>query len=140
MTRALEKSSLLKTGVLELGRHIAVGWHVAVDFETDADFDQNRRGPSHSVLHLPSENNRTRKDGRASVKPMSSVARFPPIEELVAPFLYVKLFLPPPVRAIGVPLPKLRWCPSAALPFRRQQFSLLPSRPQPRMIRAQRGL
>jgi len=50
VTRAFERSSL--TGVLELGRHIAVRWHIAVDLETDADFNQNGRRPGHTVLPL----------------------------------------------------------------------------------------
>src|SRR5215469_2704245 len=49
VTRAFERSSLLKTGLLELGRHIAVRWHIAVDFETNADFNQNGRRPCHEL-------------------------------------------------------------------------------------------
>jgi len=49
------------------------------------------------------------------------------------------LFPLPPARVAGVQLPKLRWCPSAVLPFHRPRFSLLPSRLQPHMTRAQRG-
>ena len=56
------------------------------------------------------------------------------------PSKLLMLFLPPPVRAAGVQPPKLRWCPSAVLPFHRPRFSLLPSRLQLHMIRGRRGL
>ena len=35
------------------------------------------------------------------------------------------LFPLPPARVAGVQLPKLRWCPSAVLPFHRPRFSQL---------------
>ena len=50
------------------------------------------------------------------------------------------LFPLPPARAAGVQLPKLRWYPSAVLPFQRPRFSLLPSRLQPHKIRGSRDL
>jgi len=55
------------------------------------------------------------------------------------PSKLLMLFPLPPARAAGVQLPKLRWYPSAVLPFHRPRFSLLPSRLQPHMIRGQRG-